>query len=103
MWMNILGITLLVFVAILAIVAIALNIISLLQVDWKNNWKACLRDVIISILVLFVMSFGLNPSVEQTAETYGWFHRYTFYSAGILTMIVSLLWLPFIYMKHAKW
>ena len=102
MWMNILAGIILIVLVILAVLVIGMNIISLLQVDWKNNWKKCLRDVIISILVLFVLSFGLNPSVEHTAETYGWLHKYTFYSAGILTSIISLLWLPFIYMKHAK-
>ena len=98
---TIIGITFLIFVALLALAYVWVIILTLIKVDWRNRWKTYIKEFIIVYIVLWVLVVFLNPSCIELQQTVGW-TRQTFEQITYIATLAFLVLLPFINIRNSK-
>ena len=98
---TVVGITFLIFVALLALAYVWLIVFSLIKVDWRSKWKSYIKEFVIIYIGLWVLVAFLNPTCIELQQTVGW-TRQTFEQITYVSTLVFLVLLPFINIRNAK-
>lgn len=91
----------LIFVGLLALAYVWVFVLTLIKVDWRNRWKAYIKESVIIYIGLFVLVAFLNPTCIELQETVGW-TRQTFEQITCVSTLVFLLLLTFVNIGNSK-
>ena len=99
---NVIVIIFLIFVSLLVLAYVGIIILTLIQVDWRNQWKTYIKESIILYISMWLLVAVFNSKCIELQQTVGW-TRQTFENITFIGTMAFLIVLPFINLRNTKW